>query len=1340
MKLASSVPFGPLGARLIAARSETGLTQTDLAKALDIKQQSVSRWEAGTHRPVRDMIPALARLLKADETELLTLADYAEIPVASATPPFPIEFLTPEMFEQFTADLLRARYPEADVQQQGSRGHKQEGTDILVIFPDRKIWSFQCKREERFGPADVRKAIEYHSVTCDRAFLVLSKTASPAAAAAVRQFPNWTLWDKQDLGGLIRQLAPEQQDRLVDTYFHGQRMALLGRSEPGPWLTMDEYYAPFSGRAVALSHDWQMEGRTGEIEALTSALAKGENVTLLTGAGGIGKTRVLKEAVKQFSATHKGHIVRFLSPSGEPDRTGLVHLGTRPKLLVIDDAHDRDSLTALIEYAADRRNKTQLVISSRPYAEQQIRNQLAIFNITAPPHVRLEPLDKATLRPLVEKVLTEFGGDAGWADAVLSVAQDSPLVAAMAARVIARDGVPLELARKEAELRQVVLAKFTNVIAGNLGGPFSAELIRQVLETLVLIQPFRLDENGLARLITAVRSSIDADQVGRILKLLTEGGVLYQRGALYRLMPDLLADFLIESSCVGIGGKLTDFARRVASEVDERDLPQVLINLGRMDWRMQDGDPSGSHLLAPLWADLRQIEYKYDRRLEAVKAVAIYQPAQALEFIQAQLDAGRQFPEFGQILRQVALTPEYRREALRLLWDLGCNDPRSISSHTNHPIRILTDLLDYSENKPLDFIEDIAAFAFDLLDDSSAWSCHHSPFDVLRPLLSGEGTNTHWRGHEISITPYFVHYDAVAVLRARVIDSILDRLTALDPHTAYRAATFLSEALRGPTGIMNSHAPEPERIKFDAEFLQTVRRVGEILRGGSLVPTTVLGLIASLDWFAEYHDGELGDTVRAIFADLPQTTDFRLHAALTEGASYRFVGQVRYEEWEEDRAWAAPFIRQLIDDYPDMNLLYAAISERLTSLEMAGVATGANGWFIDAIIDARPDFARTIIRNVEGNPTSRMQYYLGYALGAVLERKAAEGRDLIATFLASGEPVLRQGATRAMISLRRANEPEDVRLLRNALTSDDPKVANIAVTALRTWQDMPAREVIDLACLVQCDRYPELLEAVAMLLCNRHHKAVRDLTERDAECLLEKMSGLPQLEGHWTEELLRHFASRCPERLMAFVLLRADKAMNPTLNEPFEVLSYSLRRTTFDLQNAPDATSLLRRIWSWLRSKDDGNGTDHYIAAETFGALFQIPGAAVVSFFEALLERAAPNDLRWIARILRHGDHTFPLQHSGFVEQYLLKCREAGQDVLEYAVSMMEAAAFSGSWTGTSGKPMPRDVDTQRRASEIIAGISRLSPAYRFYKDILESASRRIEETIQNSKLMDAEE
>lgn len=1341
MTALASPKFFTLSARIAQGRIRAHLTQGELATNLGVKQQAVSRWEAGTHRPSVDQIPRLAAVIDESASELMTEAGYAA-PVALSVPTlFPVDALDPATFEQFVAMLVKEMHPDAEVRVQGSRGHDQAGTDIIARFRDKTQWSLQCKRVERFGRADIEKAVAHHIVEADRKFIVLSRIASPGAADALAAHDGWTLWDKQDLTQQVRRLPGDAQDRLVDIYFRGQRMTLLGRSEPGPWVTADQYFAPFKGRAAVFSHDWDLVGRGAEIDALFTALAS-ENETraaLLLGPGGIGKTRVLKEAISRYATEEPGVAVRFLSASREPDPSSLDALGNGHKLLVVDDGHDREGLGLVIEYAANPDNKTRLLIASRPYAEQRIRNELAVVSIVDPPTVRLERLEKKDLRALVIDVLEQFNGEADWADSILAVASDNPLVAAMAARVVATEGLHSELVRGERTLRDVILGKFTKVITGQLGLPADAPLLRSVLEVLAAIQPFHVDDRRVAALVSTAKPGIDESEVSRALKLLVEGGVIYKRGHLYRLMPDLLGDFLIEQSCVGADGMLTTFATTMAEHVEPAQLTQLLVNLGRMDWRLTGGDPSNSHLLAPIWSTLNAINEKYDARIEAVQSAAYYQPAQAMAFVQAQIDAGRILQEFGTILRRVAYSPEHRLDALRLLWDLGKEDQRDLNPHPNHPIRTLAELLSYERQKPLGFIEEVAEFAFGLIDEPDAWSRAYTPFNVLEPLLSGQGMSTHSTGRAIAFSPFFIEYTVVAHLRTRLIDRTLELLESPDARIARKAGQFLNNAVLAPHGAFNTSPSEALTALYDAEFKVTIERVGALVKAGKLTPTTLLAVIGSLDWWAEYGGGDVGDAACEVMRSLPADLDFRLYAALTDRADWQFVGQVPFGDWNSDETWADAFVDELISAF-DTDGLCEALTNHLNALEIAGEATGMSGSMIDRVIAKNAEFGPAIIARSLADPQCRLANYLGYAVGALLDQSPENGRSLLAGMLESDEHRIRNGAARGLIGLRRAQTRDDVALLARVVGSDEAVLASIGITAVRTWRDLAERDMVTLALQVRFDLMPELLEPLGMLLGSRQTSLLDRLQPADVKQMLARMESLPRLEGHWTGEILEHLA-KCHTSLLAdFLFARADRALDKDHNENFRTIGFSHRRGQLNFQDAPCVGEMLPRAWSWLHTHDEAPGWTRYEAAEIFAAMFKVDSDPVVEFFEAMLDWATDPDLRWMGDILRHAHHSFTLKRRRFVVRLLERCKAVSREVLTEVVDELRVAATTGSWSGTAGEPMPRDIAARDRAEEILATLSRLSPAFPLYKSILESAKNNIERSLRDGRAMDDEE
>ncbi|MCG8711098.1 helix-turn-helix domain-containing protein [Brenneria sp. 4F2] len=60
-----------LGKRITALRKEAGMTQAQVAQALNVSQQAVQAWEAGRRRIQISILPAVARVLSVSLEDLL---------------------------------------------------------------------------------------------------------------------------------------------------------------------------------------------------------------------------------------------------------------------------------------------------------------------------------------------------------------------------------------------------------------------------------------------------------------------------------------------------------------------------------------------------------------------------------------------------------------------------------------------------------------------------------------------------------------------------------------------------------------------------------------------------------------------------------------------------------------------------------------------------------------------------------------------------------------------------------------------------------------------------------------------------------------------------------------------------------------------------------------------------------------------------------------------------------------------------------------------------------------------------------------------------------------------
>ena len=244
MSISKNSPYLDFGRLFRTWRLRAGIAkQTEIAKRLEITQQTISRWERGLSRPRHRDIARIAVAIACDEKDLYEAAGYLpntdaaffQASGASFDRPFPVNALSPESFERFCAYLLQRLYRDAQgqVHRAGGDGHRQGGIDISVTGSF-GIHTFQCKRVEEFGPQKVRDAIAKDTVEATSKFLLLSNIASPQARAVLSDHPKWQLWDREDISARVRSLSRADQRDLVDVFFRGSRLELLGEAEAGP--------------------------------------------------------------------------------------------------------------------------------------------------------------------------------------------------------------------------------------------------------------------------------------------------------------------------------------------------------------------------------------------------------------------------------------------------------------------------------------------------------------------------------------------------------------------------------------------------------------------------------------------------------------------------------------------------------------------------------------------------------------------------------------------------------------------------------------------------------------------------------------------------------------------------------------------------------------------------------------------------------------------------------------------------------------------------------------------------------------------------------------------------
>jgi transcriptional regulator with XRE-family HTH domain len=1327
-------PYISLGSSIAQARLAAGLaTQRDLALRLEMSQQSVSRWEAGTHRPKLEQLPALAALLGLNTSDLRVLAGYSVPAITSATAPFPLEQLAPEEFEQFVAHLAEGLFPHAQVRRAGSSGHDQAGVDVVVRCPSGEIIAIQCKRVRTFGPEEVRAAAAAITAQADRHILALSRVVSPAAAASAEAV-GFEVWDRDDISRRIRlDLSPPAQERLVDIFFRGQRQALLGLDEPGAWMSPSEFFSPFMVPERGFSHAWPLVGRRDDITALSEAVTAPEGgVTLLVAPGGMGKTRILAALVEELRDS--GLSPFFLSATAEIKRADLQRLGPSLKFLVVDDAHDQDGLGALFEFAAEPSRQTRILLATRPYAVERIAGELAVSGLPAPRQVVLEPLGVPQLTEIARGVLERFGRPTRWAEAVVNGAGASPLVAIMAARIIGRDAVAMEKARSDVELRALILDKFERVLVGDLGAGGDEAAVRKVLQVLALVQPFHPEDRSLLTLIESV-TGITADVAVRAMRLLLEGGVAYQRGRRCRLMPDVLGDYIIDRHALDHAGRLSPFAEAVLASASGQLLTSALINLGRLDWRRSDGDTTGSALLDSAWRRFDTIVDHWDERLHAVKALAFYQPHQAFDFAARQVRRGHLFEPLPEILRNVAFGSGRLAEAGQLLWEMARRHGADRASE-NPPMRALKELCGFHPHRSLAFPKQSLEFGMALVERDEAWNGVVTPLDVLDALLATEELVTWSEGRHFSFSSYFVDYPRVAEYRRIVIDKILDLLCDPRLHVSFAAAEHLEACLRGPIGRTAAAPPEGFLERYDPERLETLCKLEAVVRAG-VHPRVAVAVDRAIRWRARSAD-VIGRAVERVLEALPCDLDYDLRDVLVSGGKDRFLHDDPEGNWDDRvQAWLRDVAARLVQAVPDAKDRLKQIEALVIEGQVARSREDHPYFLVFPTLWADPALAELMLSEIVQNRLQVLRPHANLALAVTLATDKVRGRQWLVRLASSGEKDLAYAAARGWAQIAEPND-DDVRLLAPLASHVEVTVAVAALQSL-SWSALEDRRKAMALAQTEIVGRDKVADEVASALIGGDRKLVAQLDIDAIERLLEQLTAVLRFDGYWVDKLLAEISFSHPDLIAAFLRHRAELAANRN--------DYSMRaantgpyvHTSLRILETPRAEALFHGMWSWMRDHWDQGLVFRHAALDVVEAMFLEATDLMARFAAALLPRADALDLRLISEMIRRADHDFVFQHTELVVALLERCEALDVDLTEEVRNTLYFGASEGMRSGNWGEPYPRDVEDRARAKAVLERLSIMSPAYELFDDIRRSAEENIKRSLRNAELLEDE-
>lgn len=1341
------------------AREARGWTQRDLALSAGVSQRAVSSWERGVSEPRDETKKAVAEVLHLPADVVPPDAAGRESSGAVLRTELPFENLEPGDFEDFAVTLARSLYPGAEPFRQGKSGHTQYGFDVVVERGGEVLAGIQCKRVQEFGPKEVRKAVAAATMKVGTALIFLSRTASPDARAALRAHRGWQLWDKNKLSHAVHDLPLDRAVPLVDRYFPLLREKFLGVPLPGPWLEPAQYFGRTS-RSERSTHQWQLVGRDGLLEALTQfASGPTGRVGLLVGRGGGGKTKMLHALCERLPA--RAVCVRFLERDPVIDHRAFEQLPVGPLLVVIDDAHDEDAPIGKVVTSVLAANPAaSVLLALRPDGESRSRRQLRGAGVDPLQAARWELADLGP--PEAEALVREVLGPQHVyaAPRLAAAARDCPFLL-VAGALLVRDGA-LELHRFEGDdrLRRELIESLADPVSS--GATDQPEIRREVLHAVAALQPLRTADGDFREALEELTGRA-FDQLVPHLSAWEDAGILLRRGQTYRVVPDLLGDaVLARAASTRDTGAPTEYLDRVRRAAGGAAMANLIVNASRIDW--QEPEIRRGRLVASLW---ETVEAEFQAGDAAVRAavlgvlakVAFYQPRHSVAIacwalenparpapVQAGLGLSYTYTDqnvrdaAARVLRTAAYDPDVLPEAADLLWELGRSDARPPNQHPDHALRMLAELAGFDRRGVTIYQQSLPAIAERWLRRPPRDTDAYDPLTVLHPLLATEGHEETWSASALTFRPFLVDpgHPAVTELRRQVLDLAFEELASPDLRRAAAAAKTIGAGLTGPVGGFGLEATTELHARWAEHFRRTLTRLQEAVRAHTPGPVVTVALREQLQWPAEHPVSAIHRASRQVLAALPRRPEHELARALHGGpidppadpaATLDYMDRHRANE-QFLSACAAT-----IADWPDHEVIML-VEQLLDGLRQAlGDNAGRARPFLWSLVTASPSLGEAMCVRAQATPSSPLASLVSTVISALAQAGSPRVVDLAQRLVNTGNVGLaRQVAHAFGIQRNRADildgEPA---LLRALAEHPDPDgiVPAAALGAVRYVAPQHRDLAVELLTRVPESQKGAVLGEFALAFGPHGALAWKDLAQRHKDAFLDALRTLVSIEKYEIAEFLAMLSLQEPHSVINLLTTRVEAAetgeARPVTALPF---AWPVPLRFRDRDDFPD---LLRRVREWLAAAP-GSLWRHYLGSQLFAAVAGPFDAQTRQVIEEYLTEPDQDKIKTVRTMLRGAPRTL-VWDADFVRRCLRAADACGAESLTAVQSALHSAVLTGGRLAGAGRPSLMDAEQRDTATQLAAQAVRGSLEEQFYRALAQSAEVWIDRSMSEDDL-----
>ncbi|MBA3866406.1 MAG: ATP-binding protein, partial [Solirubrobacterales bacterium] len=308
--------------------------------------------------------------------------------------PFDVDSFDWERFESFCLAVVRALPDVKRADRYGKMGEAQRGIDVEADLLDGRKRTVQCRHRKSFNRSHAEKTVAATTYEADELEIWVTCQVGTNASDYIDGLDAWRLETNEGISQRLRGEVPREKARLIVTDAFGASVsrAFLGPDGPVGFVAPDDYFAPFDEPGQLLRHDLPLVGREAELRALIDAArTPSVRVVVQPGRGGIGKTRLLREAARALEEDGKRAL--FASDGALLTAEVLEDLPLEDTTVFVEDAQRADvGLVPLLATSSRRADPLTIVLATRPAGLDRIAEACS--------HAGLEPGQRSELPAL----------------------------------------------------------------------------------------------------------------------------------------------------------------------------------------------------------------------------------------------------------------------------------------------------------------------------------------------------------------------------------------------------------------------------------------------------------------------------------------------------------------------------------------------------------------------------------------------------------------------------------------------------------------------------------------------------------------------------------------------------------------------------------------------------------------------------------------------------------------------------------------------------------------------------------------------------------------------------